>query len=133
MRFVFSALFITAISGCSMGELRRVDGQQIDHLGIGIVRDVAAIEIDSEESLGGRVAVGAASGGLIGGVATAITEPGFSEQVVHRYVVRLNDGTYLTQTSRSIIDVGTCVEITIREGQDYPILHKKKADSCVGD
>ena len=133
MRVIFFTLLVTVISGCSMGELRRVDGHHIEKLGVGIVLDAATIEIDSDESLAGRATVGLAAGGVVGGVATAITEPGFSNQIVHRYVVRMDGDSYVTKVSRSVVGVGDCVEISLRDGQDFPVLRTLEAKSCASD
>jgi hypothetical protein len=98
-------LVLAAVSGFSMGELSRVDGQNISRLGVGVVLDVAAIEIGSDESLSAKAGVGAATGAVVGGVATAITEPGFSNQIVHRYIIRMDCDSYVTKVSRSIVEV----------------------------
>ena len=119
------------VAGCSTGSLKRVDGDTVERLGIGLVMDSGSTQVDSDESLGERVALGTVSAGIIGGVATAITEPGFTKQTLQRYVIRMNDGTYKTQLTRSIVDIGSCVELTLREGHVYPIARKITPDRCV--
>lgn len=133
MHVVISVLLATVISGCSVGELRRVDGNHIEKLGVGIVLDAASTEIDSDESLADRTAVGVAAGGVVGGVATAITEPGFTSQIVHRYIIRMDGDSYITKVSRSVVEVGDCVEISLKEGQDFPILRTLATKSCASD
>ena len=76
---------------------------------------------------------GGPAGGVVGGVATAITEPGFSNQIVHRYVIRMDGDSYVTKVSRSVAEVGDCVEMSMREGQDFLILRKLEAKSCSSD
>ena len=126
----FTLLILLLLTSCSMGGLKRTDGTNIQDHGTGIILDAEAIKIDGDESLSERVAVGALTGGIVGGVATSITEPGFTEQTVWRYVMKLSDGSYKTQVSRSIVNVGDCVHGTLREGQAYVIFTKVPAIDC---
>jgi len=113
-----------------MGELREIEKPISDVSEIGVVLERSPVTIDGDESLASRITVGAVAGGIVGGVATAITEPGFSTSKAWRYYIKLSDGQYATLISRSVVQSGRCASIKKYAVNELPILQGAKQEEC---
>lgn len=124
------ALIISAVTACSWGELQTVPKHSGGFDEIGKVLDREPVVIKGDESLASRIVVGTVSAGIIGGVATAITEPGFTKSTAWLYHIKNPNGEYISLVSRSIIEEGDCTSIKKYTVSELPILRREEPNVC---
>ena len=129
-------IFVTSISlflyACSSIDVKRTTPLEFQSLFFAKVDSREATILEPNESKSGRVLVGLISAGLIGAVATANTEEGFSEPKAYEYRLLVQGDEYKYLISRSIVSEGKCVEV-ISSGESNPaILRTVTESNCDG-
>ncbi len=74
--------------------------------------------------------VGLLSAGPIGAIATANTEEGFSHPKAFEYILNVNANKNKLVTSRSIVDIGECVEVISPDESSIEILRVVSPENC---
>ena len=121
---------ILAITGCSWGALRTTDKPAGDFDQFGIVLDRLGVVIEGDESLVARVVVGTVVAGVFGGLATAITEPGFTKPKAWLYHIKTTDGQYVSLISRSVIEPNACASIKKYAVEELAIMKREDPLLC---
>jgi len=131
MKYVVFFMVVSGLWSCSSIELRRKESVVIEPLFYATIVNKVPIELEENESMAGRVLIGLATSGLVGAVATAYTEPGFSRPKAFDYEM-LVDGTTNKEKFISFSDVanGSCVRVFYTSGTKMKLLRVTKPIEC---
>ena len=88
------------------------------------------ITLEPNESRLGRVLVGFWAAGPIGAIATATTEEGFSEPKAYEYSLLRNSNESQMVISRSIAEIGSCVEVISPDASGIELLMGVAPNLC---
>ena len=86
--------------------------------------------LKANESKSGRALVGLLSAGVIGAIAAANTEEGFSEPKAYEYKFAIGSNDLRVIFSRSIVEIGSCVEVISPDESEIEILKVVGANYC---
>ena len=95
-----------------------------------VVEHREVVILEPTESKGGRIFVGLISAGPVGAIATANTEEGFSQPKAYKYLLNNGYDKQKTIISRSIVNVGACVEVISPDDSDIEILKISEEEKC---
>lgn len=130
MRLILLSLFNILLVSCSSMHVERKTQLGFDSLFFAIVDNRTSITLEPNESKVGRVLVGLVSGGPIGAIATANTEEDFSHPKAYEYVLHTNLNESKTIISRSIVDIGSCVEVISPDESVIEVLRVVLQENC---
>ena len=130
MRFIYLSLISILLISCSGINVERKTDLRFDSLFFAKVNSRKSVAIEPNESKAGRVFVGLISAGPIGAIATANTEEGFGQPKAFEYDLYINSDESKTIISRSIVDVGSCVEVISPDGSDIELLRVVSVAKC---
>ena len=116
------------IAAC--GELERKPGSAFNSLFYAKVVDKKPVVLEANESKSGRVLVGLLSAGVVGAIATATTEDGFSEPKAFSYTLLEGDQKPRTIVSYSVVSTGDCVEAISPDDSAIDILRVAPSADC---
>lgn len=125
-------VFIILLASCSSINVERTSQLQFERLYFAKVEGRKNIILEANESASGRIMVGLLSAGPIGAIATANTEEDFSRPKAFEYTLGVNTNETKVVISRSIADIGSCVEVISPDNSDLELLRIVKAESCQG-
>lgn len=118
------------VAGCSLGELKETEIPKKEDTLIGVILDKQAVTLEPNESKAARVGVGLLGAGIIGGISSAVTEDDFSEPKAWQYVIKSLDDQNTVLISRSIMNLGDCVEVVSYEVEALPIMKAGPTEAC---
>lgn len=130
MKFFVLLAFIIFLGSCSSINVERTSKLQFERLYFAKVEGRNDVILEANESKSGRIMVGLLSAGPIGAIATANTEEGFSDPKAFEYTLGLNTNETKVVISRSIADIGSCVEVISPDSSDLELLRIVKAEIC---
>jgi hypothetical protein len=130
MKIAILLVVITLLASCSSIDVRQTDSLSFDTLFIGKVEDSHKVLLEPNESKAGRIIVGLVSAGPICAIATANTEEGFSNPVAYEYTLSLATDKVGTVVSRSLVDVGSCVEVVSPDDSNLELLIVVPSSQC---
>jgi hypothetical protein len=125
-------LFVTVsiLVSCSSIDVKQTSPISFDTLFISRVEGRKEITLEPNESKSGRVFVGLISAGPIGAIATANTEEDFSDPKAFEYTLSIQAKTTKVIVSRSIAEVGSCVEVISPDDSEIELLRVISLDHC---
>lgn len=122
---------IIILASCSSIDVARKSPLSFDTLFIAKVKDKKSITLAPNESKSGRMLVGLLSAGVVGAIATANTEDGFSEPKAFEYILTLPEtNDTRTVVSLSITDIGSCVEVISPDNSRIELLRVIPENKC---
>lgn len=130
MRFIYLSFFLIFLASCSGIYVERKTKLRFDSLFFAKVDGRKSIMLEPNESKTGRILVGLVSAGPVGAIATANTEEGFSQPKAFEYDLYTNSNERKIITSRSIVDVGSCVEVISPDESDIELLRVVSVENC---
>ncbi len=130
MRAVYLSFFLIFIVSCGSVNVERKAELRFDSLFFAKVGSRKNIVLEPNESKAGRVLAGLFTAGPIGAIATANTEKGFSQPKAFEYDLYINLNETKTIISRSVVDVGSCVEVISPDESDLELLRVVSAENC---
>ena len=130
MKFISLFVFSIFLISCSSIDVKQTSPISFETLFIGKVENRNEITLEPNESKSGRVLVGLVSAGPIGAIATANTEDGFSDPKAFEYTLSLNENVSKMIVSRSIAEVGSCVEVISPDASEIEILRVVVLNLC---
>ncbi|MEH6544112.1 MAG: hypothetical protein V7721_09230 [Porticoccaceae bacterium] len=122
---------IIALVSCSSINVERTSPLRFDKLFIATVEERIRITLEPNESKSGRVLVGLISAGPIGALATANTEEGFSDPTAFKYTLSVDTNETKLIVSRSIAEIGNCVEVISPDESKLELLRVIPLENCV--
>ena len=128
----FISIFGCAIFliSCSSIDVKQISPIRFETLFFAKVENRNEITLEPNESKSGRVLVGLVAAGPIGAIATANTEEGFSDPKAFEYTLSLNQNVSELIVSRSIAEVGNCVEVISPDASEIELLRVVALNLC---
>jgi|TARA_B100000959_G_C14766209_1_gene535528 hypothetical protein len=133
MRQLILLVIILGITSCSSISVKRKSTLAFETLFIAEVIGKRQIILEANESLSGRALVGLLSGGVIGAVAAANVEDGFSNPKAFSYTLAINEQETHEIVSYSVVDIGACVEVISPDDSSIEILRVVPSKNCSKD
>lgn len=130
MRFFLLLILVAGSVACSSIDVKQTAPLSFDTLFIGEIGARKNIVLEPNESKAGRVFVGLISAGPVGAIATANTEEGFSEPKAYEYSLLLASDESKIVVSRSMVEIGSCVEVVSPDESDLELLLVISAENC---
>lgn len=121
---------VVVFVGCSNVDVKQTSTPVLSAMFSGMIEGRSKVILEPNESRANRVAVGFAFVGPVGAVATAVTEDGFSEPGAYRYNIRQGTGEQKAVVSRSVVEIGRCVEVISPDASDLDVLMVIASDRC---
>lgn len=132
MKSLILSAIVFFIASCSGVDVKQKSQVSFDTLYVSKVVSRKEITLKPNESKSGRILVGLISAGPVGAIATANTEKGFSEPKAFEYTLSLQSGKVNLVISRSIAEIGNCVEVISPDDSEIELLRVISSEQCSG-
>ena len=130
MKFMSLLAAIIFFVSCSNMDVEQTASITFKTLFFAKVTSRMEITLEPNESRLGRVLVGFWAAGPIGAIATATTEEGFSEPKAYEYSLLRNSNESQMVISRSIAEIGSCVEVISPDASGIELLMGVAPNLC---